>query len=123
MLGRLDVRPTPVAPRRIHEHYTSSTSGLFPWRRFKYSKAFLQWALQGPGFVAEWHVGVRVAANQKLVRPLVLASPDLNAVAFAPVRRSNLDFGAYAPCPERPVTRQRRDIRLQDVSTGSRREF
>ena len=37
-------------------------------RRFKYSKEFLQWALRGPGFVPEWHIGVRVAASKKLVR-------------------------------------------------------
>ena len=37
-------------------------------RRFKYSKEFLQWALRGPGFVPEWHVGVRVSASKKLVR-------------------------------------------------------
>jgi hypothetical protein len=35
--------------------------------RFNYSPAFLQWALQPPGFRKDWHVGVRVKASRKLV--------------------------------------------------------
>ena len=37
------------------------------WCRFKYSHSFLKWALQPPGFKPEWHLGVRVASNRKLV--------------------------------------------------------
>lgn len=35
--------------------------------RFQYTAEFLQWALQPPGYHKEWHVGVRVASNKKLV--------------------------------------------------------
>ncbi|KAL0946633.1 hypothetical protein HGRIS_012830 [Hohenbuehelia grisea] len=35
--------------------------------RFKYSAEFLKWALMPPGYHKEWHVGVRVASNKKLV--------------------------------------------------------
>lgn len=35
--------------------------------RFKYTHNFLQWALQPPGFKPEWHIGVRVKGNSKLV--------------------------------------------------------
>ncbi|TFK55084.1 N-myristoyl transferase [Heliocybe sulcata] len=35
--------------------------------RFQYTAEFLQWALQPPGYHQEWHVGVRVASNKKLV--------------------------------------------------------
>ncbi|KAH7103465.1 Myristoyl-CoA:protein N-myristoyltransferase, N-terminal domain-containing protein [Auriculariales sp. MPI-PUGE-AT-0066] len=35
--------------------------------RFKYSAEFLQWALMPPGWHKEWHVGVRVKSNRKLV--------------------------------------------------------
>ncbi|KAK7054778.1 glycylpeptide N-tetradecanoyltransferase [Paramarasmius palmivorus] len=35
--------------------------------RFKYSAQFLEWALQPPGYFKEWHVGVRVKSNRKLV--------------------------------------------------------
>ena len=36
-------------------------------RRFNYSKEFLRWALQPPGFLKDWHVGIRVRASGKLV--------------------------------------------------------
>ncbi|KAJ7709813.1 N-myristoyl transferase [Mycena rosella] len=35
--------------------------------RFQYSSEFLQWALKPPGYHKEWHVGVRVSSNKKLV--------------------------------------------------------
>ncbi|OBZ69197.1 Glycylpeptide N-tetradecanoyltransferase [Grifola frondosa] len=35
--------------------------------RFQYSAEFLHWALQPPGYHKEWHIGVRVASNKKLV--------------------------------------------------------
>ncbi|KAJ7172387.1 Myristoyl-CoA:protein N-myristoyltransferase, N-terminal domain-containing protein [Mycena filopes] len=35
--------------------------------RFQYSSEFLQWALKPPGYFKEWHVGVRVSSNKKLV--------------------------------------------------------
>ncbi|CED82593.1 n-myristoyl transferase [Phaffia rhodozyma] len=35
--------------------------------RFNYSAEFLDWALKPPGWVASWHVGVRVSSTKKLV--------------------------------------------------------
>jgi len=35
--------------------------------RFRYSAEFLDWALKPPGFHKEWHIGVRVSSNKKLV--------------------------------------------------------
>ncbi|KAF5373810.1 hypothetical protein D9758_000641 [Tetrapyrgos nigripes] len=35
--------------------------------RFRYSAEFIEWALKPPGYFKEWHVGVRVKSNQKLV--------------------------------------------------------
>ena len=35
--------------------------------RFKYTHNFLRWALQPPGYIPEWHIGVRVKGNNKLV--------------------------------------------------------
>ncbi|KAJ7743688.1 Myristoyl-CoA:protein N-myristoyltransferase, N-terminal domain-containing protein [Mycena maculata] len=35
--------------------------------RFQYSSEFLQWALTPPGYFKEWHIGVRVSSNKKLV--------------------------------------------------------
>ncbi len=36
-------------------------------RRFNYSREFLKWALLPPGYCKDWHLGVRVSSNQKLV--------------------------------------------------------
>ncbi|KAG2078165.1 N-myristoyl transferase [Suillus decipiens] len=35
--------------------------------RFKYSAEFLEWALKPPGYLKDWHIGVRVSSNKKLV--------------------------------------------------------
>ncbi|TFK42493.1 N-myristoyl transferase [Crucibulum laeve] len=35
--------------------------------RFQYSSEFLAWALKPPGYHKEWHIGVRVSSNKKLV--------------------------------------------------------
>ncbi|KAH8116866.1 N-myristoyl transferase [Phellopilus nigrolimitatus] len=35
--------------------------------RFQYTAEFLEWALKPPGFHKDWHVGVRVKSNKKLV--------------------------------------------------------
>ncbi|KZV72932.1 N-myristoyl transferase [Peniophora sp. CONT] len=35
--------------------------------RFAYSPEFFQWALMPPGYHKEWHIGVRVKSNKKLV--------------------------------------------------------
>jgi glycylpeptide N-tetradecanoyltransferase len=40
--------------------------------RFCYSKEFIRWALCPPGHNTDWYLGVRVKANQKLVRSISL---------------------------------------------------
>ncbi|KAL7276479.1 glycylpeptide N-tetradecanoyltransferase [Rhizina undulata] len=45
-------------------HYVEDQEAMF---RFKYSPSFLNWALKSPGWIKEWHVGVRVTASKKLV--------------------------------------------------------
>ncbi|KAJ3766611.1 N-myristoyl transferase [Lentinula raphanica] len=58
----------PNQATEVHEllslHYVEDGDATF---RFKYSAEFLQWALQVPGYCKEWHVGVRVKSNKKLV--------------------------------------------------------
>ncbi|KAK9815469.1 hypothetical protein WJX72_004194 [[Myrmecia] bisecta] len=48
----------------LTNNYVEDDDNMF---RFKYSKEFLKWALRPPGFRPEWHLGVRVAGNSKLV--------------------------------------------------------
>nr|CAB3264383.1 glycylpeptide N-tetradecanoyltransferase 1 [Phallusia mammillata] len=48
----------------LNENYVEDEDNMF---RFDYSAEFLQWALRPPGWVAEWHCGVRVKKNKTLV--------------------------------------------------------
>ncbi|OBT43102.1 hypothetical protein VE00_05534 [Pseudogymnoascus sp. WSF 3629] len=48
----------------LNGHYVEDEESTF---RFNYSKSFLKWALQAPGWRAEWHVGVRASKSRKLV--------------------------------------------------------
>ncbi|XP_070566457.1 glycylpeptide N-tetradecanoyltransferase 2-like [Ptychodera flava] len=48
----------------LNENYVEDDDNMF---RFDYSPEFLKWALTPPGWLSEWHCGVRVASNNKLV--------------------------------------------------------
>ena len=48
----------------LKENYVADSSETF---RFRYTPAFIKWALTPPGYYKEWIIGMRVKANQKLV--------------------------------------------------------
>ncbi|XP_074602802.1 glycylpeptide N-tetradecanoyltransferase 2-like isoform X2 [Brevipalpus obovatus] len=48
----------------LNENYVEDDDNMF---RFDYPPEFLQWALKPPNWVKEWHCGVRVTKNNKLV--------------------------------------------------------
>jgi len=48
----------------LNENYVEDDDNMF---RFDYSPEFLRWALLPPGFLKEWHVGVRATKSRKLV--------------------------------------------------------
>lgn len=48
----------------LNENYVEDDDNMF---RFDYSPGFLKWALQPEGWLKQWHVGVRVIKNNKLV--------------------------------------------------------
>ncbi|EIW67750.1 hypothetical protein TREMEDRAFT_33259 [Tremella mesenterica DSM 1558] len=48
----------------LSENYVEDDDAMF---RFNYSKEFLLWALTAPGYVPDWHIGVRVIKSGKLV--------------------------------------------------------
>jgi glycylpeptide N-tetradecanoyltransferase len=48
----------------LTRNYVEDDDEMF---RFKYSQAFLQWALQVPGFVRDWHLGVRIGSSGRLM--------------------------------------------------------
>lgn len=48
----------------LNENYVEDDDNMF---RFDYSVPFLKWAISPPGYLKEWHIGVRVTKNRKLV--------------------------------------------------------
>lgn len=48
----------------LNENYVEDDDSMF---RFDYSVDFLRWALTPPGFIRNWHLGVKVKATGKLV--------------------------------------------------------
>lgn len=48
----------------LNENYVEDDDSMF---RFDYSIAFLRWALTPPGYLRQWHLGVRVKTSHKLV--------------------------------------------------------
>jgi|GEM_PF-2635666 len=48
----------------LNENYVEDYDACF---RFDYSREFLKWALQAPGFYQNWHVGIRQSSNNKLL--------------------------------------------------------
>ncbi|MCO5558057.1 hypothetical protein L7F22_011632 [Adiantum nelumboides] len=48
----------------LSTNYVEDDENMF---RFNYSKEFLRWALQPPGYFTSWHIGVRGQATKKLV--------------------------------------------------------
>ncbi|KAF8485618.1 N-myristoyl transferase [Gautieria morchelliformis] len=58
----------PIQVKEVYEllsaNYIEDDDAAF---RFQYTAEFLEWALKPPGYHREWHVGVRVTSNKKLV--------------------------------------------------------
>lgn len=48
----------------LNENYVEDDDNMF---RFDYSPEFLKWALKPPGWIKDWHTGVRVTKSSKLV--------------------------------------------------------
>lgn len=48
----------------LKDNYVEDTDSMF---RFNYSKEFLRWALAPPGYIHDWHVGVRKKDSKKLL--------------------------------------------------------
>ncbi|KAG8313076.1 glycylpeptide N-tetradecanoyltransferase [Homalodisca vitripennis] len=48
----------------LNENYVEDDDSMF---RFDYPPQFLKWALQPPGWLKDWHCGVRVTKNGRLV--------------------------------------------------------
>jgi len=58
----------PLELKEVYEllthHYVEDADASF---RFDYAADFIEWALKPPGYVKDWHVGIRVQQSRKLV--------------------------------------------------------
>lgn len=99
------------------ENYVEDDDAMF---RFAYKPAFLQWALQPPGWRRDWHVGVRVKASRKLVAFISAIPVDLT-VETETVRAVEINFlcvhkklrsKRLAPVLIAEITRR---VNLQDI--------
>jgi len=48
----------------LRDNYVEDDDEMF---RFDYSQRFLRWALQPPGYLQDWHLGVKLSSSGKLV--------------------------------------------------------
>jgi len=60
----------------LNQNYVEDDDNMF---RFDYSREFLKWALQPPGFKQQWHIGVSVANSKKLVAFITAIPATINA--------------------------------------------
>lgn len=54
------------------ENYVEDDDNMF---RFDYSREFLKWALTPPGYIPEWHLGVRAASGKKKLVGFITGIP------------------------------------------------
>jgi glycylpeptide N-tetradecanoyltransferase len=61
--------------------------------RFRYhcSRQFIRWSLSPPGYIPEWHVGIRLSKNNLLVA-LVTAIPFVSRIRGEDVRTPQINF-------------------------------
>jgi glycylpeptide N-tetradecanoyltransferase len=73
----------------LHHNYIEDDDATF---RFKYSPAFLNWALKPPGWNAEWNVGVRVKTTKKLIGFIAGIPGKLRVRANDPIDITEINF-------------------------------
>lgn len=87
----LDVND-PVQLKEVYNllsaHYVEDDENMF---RFDYSPEFIHWALQPPGYLQDWHCGVRVSATGKLVA-FISAIPATMKVKLHTIRVVEINF-------------------------------
>jgi len=72
----------------LNENYVEDDDNMF---RFDYSRSFLQWALKPPGWLKQWHVGVRASKSQKLVG-FITAVPATICIYDQPIKMVEINF-------------------------------
>lgn len=72
----------------LNENYVEDDDAMF---RFDYQPEFLKWALQPPGWLREWHCGVRVVKSGRLVG-FISAIPATLAVIDKEIKMVEINF-------------------------------
>jgi len=72
----------------LNENYVEDDDAMF---RFDYQPEFLKWALQPPGWLKEWHCGVRVVKSGRLVG-FISAIPATLAVYDKEIKMVEINF-------------------------------
>lgn len=72
----------------LNENYVEDDDNMF---RFDYSPGFLKWALQPTGWLKQWHCGVRVIKNNKLIG-FISAVPALIKVYEKEVKMVEINY-------------------------------
>ena len=72
----------------LDKNYVEDDDAMF---RFCYSKEFLRWALQPPGYHVDWHLGVRVKESGKIVA-FISGVPAKMVVNGEPIALAEINF-------------------------------
>jgi len=101
----------------LNENYVEDDDNMF---RFDYSVPFLKWALKPPGFRKDWHIGVRLKSNKKLVAFITAIPAHMNVndtriklveINFLCIHKKLRDKG-LAPVLIQEITRR---VNKQDI--------
>lgn len=101
----------------LYGNYVEDDDAMF---RFNYSVDFLRWALTPPGYVQDWHIGVRSSSNKLLVG-LITGIPVTTNVYDKSMKMAEINFlcvhkklraKRLAPVLIREVTRR---VNLLDI--------
>jgi glycylpeptide N-tetradecanoyltransferase len=101
----------------LKENYVEDSEHTF---RFEYPKEFLKWALLVPGYISDWHVGVRVSKTKKLLA-FISGTPVKSKIKERNVKLAQINYlcvskklreKRLAPVLIKEVTRR---VNLKDV--------
>lgn len=71
------------------QHYVEDRQSMF---RFNNSKEFLRWALLLPGYVKNWHLGIRDAKNKRLYGTITATLSNLNFNGDNSIKTAEINF-------------------------------
>ena len=73
----------------LYGHYVEDDEAMF---RFNYSQAFLNWALKAPGWLKDWHVGVRTSNTARKLVAFISGVPQQLRVRTSTIKSIEINF-------------------------------